>query len=59
MILLLFFCVFQIYVAAFSLVNGDGWRLLYGYDSYGNVCNKKNEKIGNMTFSGMDMTGKS
>lgn len=53
------FCLFWgllIFIAAFAFVIGDPTRLAYGQDSYGNTCGKQNEELGNMTFSGMDMT---
>lgn len=45
-----------IFIAAFAFVIGDPIRLAYGQDSFGNTCGKENEELGNMTFSGMDMT---
>lgn len=53
------FCIFWgllIFIAAFAFVIGDPTRLAYGQDSFGNTCGKQNEELGNMTFSGMDMT---
>lgn len=53
------FCIFWgllIFIAAFAFVIGDPIRLACGQDSFGNTCGKKNEELGNMTFSGMDMT---
>ncbi|KAK3090735.1 hypothetical protein FSP39_014173, partial [Pinctada imbricata] len=50
----------QIYIAAFSIVNGDAWRLVYGYDSFGNTCDEDNshKAIENVSFTGMNMKGK-
>ncbi|GFU26037.1 CTL-like protein 1 [Nephila pilipes] len=45
-----------IFIAAFAIVIGNPTRLAYGQDSFGNTCGMKNEELGNMTFSGMDMT---
>lgn len=45
-----------IFIAAFAFVIGDPSRLAYGQDSFGNVCGRKSEELGNMSFSGMDMT---
>ncbi|XP_002731355.1 choline transporter-like protein 1 [Saccoglossus kowalevskii] len=56
-IFILFWCG-MLYIAAFSFTTGNVERLIYGYDSYGNVCNKKNPPIENIPFSGSDMTGK-
>ena len=46
----------QGYVTVFSLMNGDATRLVYGYDSFGNTCNRENSKISNVTLSGVDTT---
>ncbi|XP_015914425.1 choline transporter-like 1 [Parasteatoda tepidariorum] len=56
---LLIFGVFWgllIFIAAFAFVIGNPMSLEYGQDSFGNTCGMKNEELGNMTFSGMDMT---
>lgn len=56
---LLVFIVFWgilIFIAAFAFVIGDPIRLTSGQDSFGNVCGKRNEVLGNMSFSGRDMT---
>ncbi|XP_054719564.1 choline transporter-like 1 [Uloborus diversus] len=45
-----------IFVAAFAFVIGAPMRLAYGQDSFGNTCGMPNEELGNMTFSGMDLT---
>lgn len=51
--------MFQIYVGVFAIVNGDAFRLVYGYDSFGNTCNEGNNfKIQNVTGSGFDTLGK-
>jgi solute carrier family 44 protein 1 (choline transporter-like protein) len=54
------FLLFQIYIAAFSLNHGDAFRLVYGYDSYGNTCDEDNtdNKIENVTLSGLNLKGK-
>ncbi|CAH1775579.1 unnamed protein product, partial [Owenia fusiformis] len=58
LVIFFLFWVGMVYIAAFSILNGDGFRLLYGYDSYGNTCDRPNQKIGNISLSGLDMTGK-
>ncbi|GAB1600405.1 choline transporter-like protein 1 [Argonauta hians] len=52
------FWVGMIFIATFSFTNGDGDRLLYGYDGFGNTCGKKNTPIVNVSNSGRDMTDK-
>ncbi|XP_077991866.1 choline transporter-like protein 1 [Glandiceps talaboti] len=44
------------YIAYVSILNGQPERLIYGYDSYGNICGMKNDPIPNVTLSGRDMT---
>ena len=46
------------FIAGYSFMYGDARRLIYGYDSFGNICNQqKNTPIENMTLSGRDTSG--
>ena len=46
-------------MAVYSVVRGDGRRMLFGYDSFGNTCNQEfNAPIENLTYSGMNTKGK-
>lgn len=48
----------QGYIAVFSFFNGDAKRVIYGYDSFGNTCNQRNNTpIANMSLSGRDTSG--
>lgn len=47
-----------VFVASFALALGDPRRLIYGCDSFGNVCGASNAPIGSLAFSGMDATDK-
>ncbi|XP_014669996.1 PREDICTED: choline transporter-like protein 1 isoform X2 [Priapulus caudatus] len=58
LMLFLLFWGGMIVIAAFSFTFGDAKRLIYGYDSYGNICGKNNTPIMNLTYSGIDMTDK-
>lgn len=51
---------FQVFIAGFSIKQGDAFRLVYGYDSFGNTCDEDNtaRKIENVTLSGMNMKGR-
>uniref|UniRef100_A0A2K6SQH3 Choline transporter-like protein n=1 Tax=Saimiri boliviensis boliviensis TaxID=39432 RepID=A0A2K6SQH3_SAIBB len=40
----------------YSVVAGAAERLLFGYDSFGNVCGKKNSPVEGAPLSGQDMT---
>ena len=47
----------QVYVAVYAHQNnGDYYAFVYGRDSFGNVCNKKNDEISNANYSGQDTT---
>ena len=54
------FFFLQIYIAAFSIVHGDAFRLVFGYDSYGNTCDSDNtgKEVKNVSLSGMNMKGR-
>ena len=54
--ILYFLVVLQFFIAGYSIATGNVIRLIYGYDSYGNICGMTNSKIENVTQSGMDMT---
>ena len=47
-------------IAYFAFTIGDPWRILNGYDSFGNTCGIKNVIPDGVTskHSGLDMTGK-
>ncbi|KAL4235876.1 hypothetical protein ACF0H5_004265 [Mactra antiquata] len=45
-------------VAYFGITQGNPYRLVYGVDSYGNVCNQDNEAIPNVTLSGQNNADK-
>ncbi|XP_064625864.1 choline transporter-like protein 1 isoform X2 [Lineus longissimus] len=45
------------YVGYLGVMSGNPNRLLFGVDSWGNVCNQPNTPIPNATNSGKDMTG--
>ncbi|XP_074643007.1 choline transporter-like protein 1 isoform X2 [Tubulanus polymorphus] len=59
LIIFLAFVGGMIYVACYGLINGNLYRLLNGYDSYGDICNYNNTKnnMVNMDLSGKDTTG--
>jgi solute carrier family 44 protein 1 (choline transporter-like protein) len=48
---------FQGYIGYYGYTVGDPYRVLYGVDTWGNTCNKKNIAIENATYSGKDTTG--
>ncbi|XP_021343598.1 choline transporter-like protein 1 isoform X3 [Mizuhopecten yessoensis] len=63
-IVLLIFILFwagMIYIAVFSVMHGDAFRLVYGYDSFGNTCDEDNtgRSIPNVSLSGMNMKSRS
>ncbi|XP_066103200.1 choline transporter-like protein 3 isoform X1 [Saccopteryx bilineata] len=56
--LLLFFLFWTglMFITGYSVVAGATGRLLFGYDSFGNVCGKKNSPVEGAPLSGQDMT---
>lgn len=58
LVIFIVFWIGMIFISAFSFTYGDGERLVYGYDSFGNTCGKRNDPIKNVSNSGMDMTEK-
>lgn len=49
---------FQGGVTYVAVKQGNPYRLVYGVDSYGNVCNQNNDKIENVPLSGQDNSDK-
>jgi len=50
----------QDFIAGYSVMHGDARRLIYGYDSFGNICNQEhNSPIENVTLSGRNTSGMS
>ncbi|GAV08421.1 hypothetical protein RvY_18112 [Ramazzottius varieornatus] len=52
----LLFTIFLILTAVVAAIFGAPLRLLYGQDSFGNVCGAANQQIENRTMTGMDMS---
>ncbi|XP_047208830.1 choline transporter-like protein 1 isoform X2 [Girardinichthys multiradiatus] len=50
------FCVGMGSICGFTIVTGGAARLLFGYDSYGNTCGRRNERIEGIQLSGLDHT---
>lgn len=42
-------------IAAFAFYVGDPLRLVYGTDSFGNVCGRKNSHMDRVSYSGLDL----
>lgn len=43
-------------ICGFTMVTGGAARLVFGYDSYGNTCGRRNEQIEGVRLSGLDHT---
>uniref|UniRef100_F6RU03 Choline transporter-like protein n=1 Tax=Monodelphis domestica TaxID=13616 RepID=F6RU03_MONDO len=58
--LILFFLFWTglMFIMGYSVIAGAAGRLVFGYDSYGNVCGKKNSPVEGAPLSGQDMTKK-
>lgn len=50
------FCCGLVFISGYALTAGAAERLVFGYDSYGNVCGRRNAPIPNAPYSGKDMT---
>ncbi|KAM8848863.1 choline transporter-like protein 1 isoform 1-T1 [Synchiropus picturatus] len=50
------FCVGMGFICGFTIVTGGAARLLFGYDSYGNTCGRRNEPLEGVRLSGLDHT---
>ena len=46
----------QVFITGYSVVAGAPGGLLFGHDSFGNVCGKKNPPVEGAPLSGQDMT---
>ena len=47
----------QYYVLTIGLMLGSPNELLWGVDSWGNICNQDNDDIDGAVFPGMDLNG--
>nr|XP_057920007.1 choline transporter-like protein 1 isoform X3 [Doryrhamphus excisus] len=55
-LLFIIFCVGMGSVCAFTVVTGGAARLVFGYDSYGNTCGRRNQRVDDVKLSGLDHT---
>ncbi|XP_029473354.1 choline transporter-like protein 3 isoform X2 [Rhinatrema bivittatum] len=46
------------FITGYAIMAGAAERLIFGYDSYGNVCGKRNPPVRGAPLSGRDMTDK-
>ncbi|XP_047435600.1 choline transporter-like protein 1 isoform X2 [Mugil cephalus] len=58
LIIFTLFCIGMACICGFSIATGGAYRLILGYDSYGNTCGRNNTKIEGVPLSGRDMTDK-
>lgn len=49
-------CAPQGSICGYTVVTGGAARLVFGYDSYGNTCGRRNEQIEGVWLSGLDHT---
>eukprot|EP00054_Salpingoeca_dolichothecata_P014314 m.80628 g.80628 ORF g.80628 m.80628 type:complete len:645 (+) comp20931_c1_seq1:81-2015(+) len=49
------FWVGMVVIASLAFRDGEPGRIIYGYDSYGNVCSQDNSRVVNNSNSGLDM----
>ncbi|XP_068181976.1 choline transporter-like protein 1 isoform X2 [Antennarius striatus] len=50
------FCVGMGSICGFTIATGGAARLVFGYDSYGNTCGQRNERLDGVHLSGLDHT---
>ncbi|CAH2311429.1 choline transporter 3 [Pelobates cultripes] len=48
----------QMFINGYALTAGAAERLVFGYDSYGNICGRRNSPIPTAQYSGQDMTNR-
>ncbi|XP_006005756.1 choline transporter-like protein 3 [Latimeria chalumnae] len=48
----------MMFITGYAIVAGAAERLIFGYDSYGNICGRKNSPIEGAPLSGLDMVKK-
>ncbi|XP_078251112.1 choline transporter-like protein 1 [Rhinoraja longicauda] len=56
LLIFILFCVGMAIICGFAIASGAAQRLVFGYDSYGNICGHKNTKIEDIELSGYDLT---
>eukprot|EP00042_Codosiga_hollandica_P057139 m.840181 g.840181 ORF g.840181 m.840181 type:complete len:641 (+) comp59508_c0_seq9:56-1978(+) len=57
-IVFLAFWVGMLIIGGIAIQNGHPRRLVYGEDSFGNLCGTKNDQVINSTNSGLDLTAR-
>ncbi|XP_072366646.1 choline transporter-like protein 3 isoform X1 [Scyliorhinus torazame] len=58
---LVIFCLFwggMMFIAGYAVTVGSAERLIFGYDSFGNICGKKNSPVKGASLSGQDMSSR-
>ncbi|XP_069795185.1 choline transporter-like protein 3 isoform X2 [Narcine bancroftii] len=58
LIVFFLFWVGMVFIAGYAVTVGGAERLIFGYDSYGNICGRKNSPIKGALLSGQDMTSR-
>ncbi|XP_007890210.1 choline transporter-like protein 1 [Callorhinchus milii] len=56
LLIFILFCIGMGCICGFSIATGAAQRLIFGYDSYGNICGQKNHKVEGIELSGIDHT---
>ncbi|XP_048352178.1 choline transporter-like protein 3 isoform X1 [Sphaerodactylus townsendi] len=58
--LMLFFLFWAglMFITGYAVTAGAAERLVFGYDSYGNICGRKNTPVAGAPLSGQDMTNR-
>ncbi|XP_067886787.1 choline transporter-like protein 1 [Heterodontus francisci] len=56
LLILILFCIGMAIICGFAIASGAVQRLVFGYDSYGNICGQKNTKMREDKLTGLDHT---
>ncbi|XP_060695163.1 choline transporter-like protein 1 [Hemiscyllium ocellatum] len=56
LLILILFCIGMVVICGFAIASGAAQRLIFGYDSFGNICGQKNAKAEGEEWSGLDHT---
>ncbi|XP_067839716.1 choline transporter-like protein 1 [Heptranchias perlo] len=58
LLIFILFCIGMAVICGFAIATGAAQRLVFGYDSYGNICGQRNTKMEQSDLSGLDHTDK-
>ncbi|XP_043916965.1 choline transporter-like protein 1 isoform X2 [Protopterus annectens] len=57
LLIFILFCIGMGFICGFSIATGAASRLVFGYDSYGNICGHTNKAVEGLSHSGLNHIG--